>query len=89
VFPFIKTLGSNGGTDEEGDSTYSHHMRDAIFVMPTARVWDAEGSVARPKLAVAVQRVVAAEARGPVGRTAGRVRALSASGLAVVAASAG
>jgi type I restriction enzyme M protein len=38
VFPFIKTLGSNGGTDEEGDSTYSHHMRDAIFMMPTPRV---------------------------------------------------
>jgi type I restriction enzyme M protein len=38
VFPFIKTLGSNGGTDEEGDSTYSHHMKDAIFMMPTPRV---------------------------------------------------
>jgi type I restriction enzyme M protein len=31
VFPFIKTLGS--GTD--GDSTYSHHMKDALFMMPT------------------------------------------------------
>jgi type I restriction enzyme M protein len=38
VFPFIKTLGSNGGTAEEGDSTYSHHMKDAIFMMPTPRV---------------------------------------------------
>ncbi|MEA1049536.1 class I SAM-dependent DNA methyltransferase [Lamprobacter modestohalophilus] len=42
VFPFIKTLGSRngqgGGTDAEGDSTYSHHMRDAIFMMPTPRV---------------------------------------------------
>jgi type I restriction enzyme M protein len=38
VFPFIKTLGGNGGTQEEGDSTYSHHMKDAIFMMPTPRV---------------------------------------------------
>jgi len=38
VFPFIKTLGSNGGTEEEGDSMYSHHMKDAIFMMPTPRV---------------------------------------------------
>ena len=38
VFPFIKALGSNGGVEEEGDSTYSHHMRDAIFMMPTPRV---------------------------------------------------
>lgn len=38
VFPFIKTLGSNGGSEEEGDSTYSHHMKDAIFMMPTPRV---------------------------------------------------
>ena len=46
VFPFIKTLGSlngNGGdagaiSGAEGDSTYSHHMRDAIFMMPTPRV---------------------------------------------------
>lgn len=38
VFPFIKRLGSNGGTEEEGDSTYSHHMKDAIFMMPTPRV---------------------------------------------------
>ena len=36
VFPFIKTLGQNG--DGEGDSTYTHHMKDALFMMPTARV---------------------------------------------------
>lgn len=38
VFPFIKTLGRNGGHEEEGDSTYSHHMKDAMFMMPTPRV---------------------------------------------------
>ena len=36
VFPFIKSLGSNG--DGEDDSTYTHHMKDALFMMPTARV---------------------------------------------------
>ena len=36
VFPFIKTLGQNG--DGEGGSTYTHHMKDALFMMPTARV---------------------------------------------------
>jgi len=36
VFPFIKTLGSDG--DGEDDSTYSHHMKDALFMMPTPRV---------------------------------------------------
>jgi type I restriction enzyme M protein len=36
VFPFIKSLGSNG--DGEDDSTYSNHMKDALFMMPTARV---------------------------------------------------
>jgi type I restriction enzyme M protein len=36
VFPFIKALGAGDG-DEEG-TTYSHHMKDAIFMMPTARV---------------------------------------------------
>jgi len=37
VFPFIKTLGSNGGTGngEEG-STYTHHMKDALFMFPKA-----------------------------------------------------
>lgn len=38
VFPFIKTLGSNGQDDGEGNSTYSHHMRDALFQMPSPRV---------------------------------------------------
>lgn len=38
VFPFIKALGSNDGAEEEGNSTYSHHMKDAIFMMPTSRV---------------------------------------------------
>ena len=38
VFPFIKALGTNGEADGEGDSTYSHHMKDALFMMPTARV---------------------------------------------------
>ena len=37
VFPFIKTLGQKG--DDAGNgSTYSHHMKDALFMMPTARV---------------------------------------------------
>jgi type I restriction enzyme M protein len=38
VFPFIKTLGQKGEDDGEGGSTYSHHMKDALFMMPTARV---------------------------------------------------
>ena len=39
VFPFIKSLGQKGGADGgEGGSTYSHHMKDALFMMPTARV---------------------------------------------------
>lgn len=38
VFPFIKALGRNDGSEEEGDSTYSHHMKDALFMMPTSRV---------------------------------------------------
>ena len=35
VFPFIKSLGVTG--DDEG-TTYSHHMKDALFLMPTPRV---------------------------------------------------
>ena len=31
VFPFIKTLGQKGDVDGEGDSTYTHHMKDALF----------------------------------------------------------
>lgn len=38
VFPFIKSLGSKGEDDGEGGSTYTHHMKDAIFMMPTPRV---------------------------------------------------
>ncbi|MCC1498122.1 class I SAM-dependent DNA methyltransferase [Alcanivorax sp. 1008] len=34
VFPFIKTLGQKGDEDGEGGSTYTHHMKDAIFMMP-------------------------------------------------------
>ncbi len=36
VFPFIKSMGQTGDSDER--STYSHHMQDALFMMPTARV---------------------------------------------------
>ena len=36
VFPFIKSMGRTGGSDE--GSTYTHHMQDALFMMPTARV---------------------------------------------------
>ena len=35
VFPFIKSLGVTG--DDEG-TTYSQHMKDALFLMPTPRV---------------------------------------------------
>ena len=38
VFPFMKTLGQKWEADGEGGSTYSHHMKDALFMMPTARV---------------------------------------------------
>ena len=38
VFPFIKSLGGGGEADGEGGSTYTHHMKDALFMMPTARV---------------------------------------------------
>ena len=36
VFPFIKSMGRTGDSGE--GSTYSHHMQDALFMMPTARV---------------------------------------------------
>ncbi len=36
VFPFIKSMGQTGDSEER--STYSHHMQDALFMMPTARV---------------------------------------------------
>jgi len=38
VFPFIKTLGQNGNRQTGNGSTYTHHMKDALFMMPTARV---------------------------------------------------
>jgi type I restriction enzyme M protein len=40
VFPFIKGLGrnGNGGDGDPEDSTYTHHMKDAMFMMPTPRV---------------------------------------------------
>ena len=43
VFPLIKTLGQTGEGEDEGEgdeeeSTYSHHMKDALFMMPTPRV---------------------------------------------------
>ena len=38
VFPFIKALGKKNGDVDPEDSTYSHHMKDALFMMPTARV---------------------------------------------------
>ncbi len=38
VFPFIKALGGNGEAAGEGGSTYTHHMKDALFIMPTAGV---------------------------------------------------
>lgn len=33
VFPFLRTLGANGKSQE--DSTYAHHMKDARFTIPT------------------------------------------------------
>ena len=38
VFPFMKALGQRGEADGERGSTYAHHMRDALFMMPTPRV---------------------------------------------------
>ena len=37
VFPFIKALGQHGDEGEE-DSTYTNHMKDALFMMPKASV---------------------------------------------------
>ena len=34
VFPFIKSLGTKNGDGDPEDSTYSHHMKDAIFMFP-------------------------------------------------------
>jgi len=40
VFPFIKSLGrnGNGGDGDPEDSTYTNHMKDALFMMPTPKV---------------------------------------------------
>ena len=38
VFPFIKTLGQKGKANGESASTYTHHMKDALFMMPKASV---------------------------------------------------
>jgi len=38
VFPFIKALGTEDEAGGEGGSTYSRHMKDALFMMPSARV---------------------------------------------------
>jgi type I restriction enzyme M protein len=38
VFPFIKTIGVSGDDQAGNGSTYTHHMKDALFMMPTARV---------------------------------------------------
>jgi type I restriction enzyme M protein len=38
VFPFIKNMGKTGGDGDPEHSTYTHHMRDALFMMPTPRV---------------------------------------------------
>ena len=38
VFPFMKALGQRGEAHAERGSTYAHHMRDALFMMPTPRV---------------------------------------------------
>ena len=38
VFPFIKRLGEHSEEPAEGESTYSQHMQDALFLMPTPRV---------------------------------------------------
>ena len=38
VFPFMKSLGQRGEADGEGGSTYTHHMKDALFMMPAPRV---------------------------------------------------
>ncbi|MCZ0934609.1 MAG: class I SAM-dependent DNA methyltransferase [Gemmatimonadetes bacterium] len=38
VFPFMKALGQRGAAGAPRSSTYAHHMRDALFMMPTPRV---------------------------------------------------
>lgn len=38
VFTFIKNLGQKKNSDEENNSTYAHHMKDALFMIPTPRL---------------------------------------------------
>ncbi len=38
VFAFMKSLGQSDNTDGEAVSTYTHHMKDATFMMPSPRV---------------------------------------------------
>lgn len=38
VFKFIKTLGQKKSDDGENTSTYTHHMKDANFMIPTPRL---------------------------------------------------
>ncbi|MES2356058.1 MAG: class I SAM-dependent DNA methyltransferase [Pseudomonadota bacterium] len=38
VFPFLRTLGANGKSNE--GSTYAHHMKDARFTIPTPALLD-------------------------------------------------
>lgn len=38
VFPFIKNLGQKKDDNGESNSTYTHHMKDALFMMPTPRL---------------------------------------------------
>ncbi|MDA8632196.1 type I restriction-modification system subunit M [Verrucomicrobiales bacterium] len=38
VFPFIKELGVGKGHQGEEDSTYAHHMKDAMFIIPSAEL---------------------------------------------------
>jgi len=38
VFPFIKTLGERRTGGDQGTSSFTRHMSDAIFMMPTPRV---------------------------------------------------
>ncbi len=38
VFPFMKALGQRGEPGARKGSTYAHHMRDAVFMMPTPRI---------------------------------------------------
>ena len=45
VFAFMKSLGQSDNTDGETVSTYTHHMKDATFMMPSPRVVDQLDSI--------------------------------------------